>query len=87
MRRGLQIVAVVAPALHGEAEVALSPISAAEGLRAVAPSTIVQSGFHGAAALAALGELVRAVPSYALRLSPDPAENVEAVDRLVSELG
>ncbi len=87
MRRNLQIVAIVAPALHGEAEAALSPISAAEGLRALAPSTIIQSGFHGAAALAALGELVRAVPSYALKLSPDPAENAAAVDRLVGELG
>lgn len=87
MRRDLQIVAIVAPVLHGEAEVAPRPISAAEGLRAVAPSTIVQSGFHGAAALAALGELVRAVPSYALRLSPDPAENAAAVDRVVRELG
>ncbi|HEY5708916.1 MAG TPA: hypothetical protein VIS51_05935 [Solirubrobacterales bacterium] len=87
MRRDLQIVAIVAPALHGETEATLRPISAAEGLRAVAPSTIVQSGFHGAAALAALGELVRAVPSYALGLSPDPAENAAAVDRLVGELG
>jgi len=65
----------------------LEPVSAAAGLRALAPSTIIQSGFHGGAALAALGELAREVPSYALRLSPDPATNAAAVDRLVGELG
>jgi hypothetical protein len=69
------------------AEPALEPVSAGEGLRALAPSTIIQSGFHGAAALAALGELVRQVPSYRLSLSPDPAANAQAVDELVSELG
>ena len=69
------------------AEPALEQISAGEGLRALAPSTIIQSGFHGAAALAALGELVRTVPSYRLSLSPDPTANAQAVDGLVSELG
>jgi hypothetical protein len=63
------------------------PISAAEGLRAVAPSTVVQSGFGGAGSLAMLADLVRRVPSYALDLSPDPAANAAAVDRLVAELG
>ena len=62
-------------------------ISAAEGLRAVAPSTIVQSGFGGAESLTALAGLVRRVPSYALDLSPDPAANAAAVDRLVAGLG
>ncbi len=68
-------------------EPGLRPVSAAEGLRGLAPSTIVQSGFHGAAALSALGELVREVPSYALELSPDPSANAQAVDQLVGELG
>ncbi len=62
-------------------------ISAGEGLRAVAPSTIVQSGFGGGVSLAALADLVRRVPSYALELSPDPGANAAAVDRLVAELG
>jgi hypothetical protein len=68
-------------------EPALEPISAGEGLRALAPSTIIQSGFHGAAALAALGGLVRQVPSYRLALSPDPTANARAIGELVSELG
>ncbi|HEX7245026.1 MAG TPA: hypothetical protein VF245_05610 [Solirubrobacterales bacterium] len=62
-------------------------VSGAEGLRAVAPSTIAQSGFSGGQALAALAGVVRRVPSYALELSSDPAANAHAVDRLVAELG
>lgn len=65
----------------------LRRISAAEGLRGVAPSTIVQSGFAGGASLAALAGLVRRVPSYGLELSPDPAANAAAVERLVGDLG
>jgi hypothetical protein len=96
LRRRLEISAIVAPALRpsqgacvapgdglDEAEPVLRPISAAEGLRAVAPSTIVQAGFGGGGSLATLAKLVRRVPSYALELSPDPAANAAAVERLV----
>ena len=96
----LEIAAIVAPALKpsqpthvvagdglGEAEAPLRPISAAAALRAVAPSTIVQSGFAGGGSLSGLAGLVRRVPAYALELSPDPAANAAAVDRLVGELG
>ncbi len=68
-------------------EPSLRSVSAAEGLRGVAPSTIAQSGFQGAASLAALADLVRRVPSYSLELSPDPGANAAAVDGLVGELG
>jgi hypothetical protein len=71
----------------GSREPALREVSAARGLRAVAPSTIVQSGFQGAPSLAVLADLVRRVPSYELELSPDPAANAAAVGRLVDELG
>jgi len=100
LTRQLKIAALVAPTLQpsqpayiaggdgfGETEPVLRRISAAAGLRAVAPSTIVQSGFGDAASLATLADLVRRVPSYALELSPDPAANAAAVDRLVAELG
>jgi hypothetical protein len=85
MRRQ-RIAAVVAPML-GEIELGLRPISAAEALRALAPSTIVQAGFGGGASLATLADLVRRVPSYALGLSPEPTANAAAVDRLAAELG
>ncbi len=100
LKRNLEIRAIVAPTLKPSrtANIAagdgfsengpmVRPISAAEGLRAVAPSTIVQSGFGGGGSLATLADLVRRVPSYALDLSPDPAANAAAVDRLVAELG
>jgi len=100
LKRQLEIRALVAPTLRphttahmavpcglGEDGPVLWPISAAEGLRAVAPSTIVQSGFGGGSSLAVLADLVRRVPSYALELSPDPAVNAAAVDGLVAELG
>jgi hypothetical protein len=100
LKRRLEIRAILAPTLSlpqpayiagggrlDEIEPAVQPISAAEGLRAVAPSTIVQSGFGGASSFAALADLVRRVPSFGLDLSPDPAANAAAVDRLVTELG
>jgi hypothetical protein len=68
-------------------EASLRKVSGGEGLRAVAPSTIVQSGTAGGPSLAALAELVRRVPSYALELSPDARANAAAVDGLVSDLG
>jgi hypothetical protein len=97
--RRLRVAAIVAPAvsLHSYAYIApkcrlggtgpaVRAISPAEGLRAVAPSTIVQSGFAGGSALAALAQLAREVPSYALDLCPDPTANASAVERLVGEL-
>lgn len=74
-------------ASEGGMEPVLEPVSAARGLRAVAPSTIVQSGNQGGESLAALASLVREVPSYQLRLAPDPAANADAVACLVDELG
>jgi hypothetical protein len=100
LRRQLEVAAIVTPALNllpaadmaagsrfDEVEPALRAISAAEGLRAVAPSTIVQSGFGGGAQLATLADLVRRVPSHGLDLSPNPAANAAAVERLVADLG
>jgi hypothetical protein len=99
-RRRLEISSIVAPALRpsqdayiatgdglNEAAPVVRTISAADALRAVAPSTIVQAGFGGGGSLATLADLVRRVPSYALELSPDSAANAAAVDRLVAELG
>lgn len=90
LRRRVEIAAVIAPALGGTAGPvvpSLRRISAGEALRAVAPSTVVQAGFGGGGSLATLAGLVRRVPGYSLELSPDPAANAAAVDRLVAELG
>lgn len=100
LKRQLAVCAVVVPGLSpsqprslggedgfGESTPRVRRISAAEGLRAVAPSTIVQSGFGGGPALAGLADMVRRVPSFALDLSPEPAANAAAMNRLVTELG
>lgn len=101
LRRRLRIAAILAPAPKpsqvsyisvrdglDQAEPTLRRTSAAEALRAVAPSTIVQAGSGGSSgSLAMLADLVRRVPSYALELSPDPAANARALDHLVAELG
>lgn len=100
LTRRLRVAAIVAPVLRpphtayiaagdglAKEEPAIRPISAAEALRAVAPSTIVQAGFGGSGSLATLAGLVRRVPSFALELSPEPAANAAAIDRLVGELG
>jgi hypothetical protein len=100
LARRLRVAAIVAPTMRSpqpayaagggdlaEGEPVVRAVSAAQGLRAVAPSTIVQSGFGGGNSLAALADLVRRVPSYALELGPEPAANAAAIDRLVGELG
>jgi energy-coupling factor transporter ATP-binding protein EcfA2 len=89
MVRHLEISAVVAPVGNGSGGLkpTLRLVSGAQGLRAVAPSTIVQSGFQGGSSLAALADLVRRVPSYELELSSDPASNAATVRRLVEDLG
>jgi hypothetical protein len=98
LRSRLEVRAILAPTLSqpakyasgdgcGEAEPVLREVSAADGLRAVAPSTIVQAGFAGRDSLATLADLVRRVPGYALDLSPDPEANAAAVADLVAGLG
>jgi hypothetical protein len=87
LRRRLGIAAVVAPRVTGSARPALRPVSPAEGLRALAPSTVFQSGTAGAQTLAALGRLVREVPCHELELSPRAEANAGAVADLVESLG
>lgn len=86
LRRQLRIGALVAPRIAGASAPRLGRVSGAEGLRALAPSTVFQSGAGGGASLAALGELVRRVPCFELALSPDAAANAEAIARLVDDL-
>jgi hypothetical protein len=60
--------AVVVPERTGEARAVLEPISAGQALRAVAPSTLFQLPWSGPETVRGLGELVRRVPCYRLRL-------------------
>lgn len=87
VRRRLEIGALIAPVLTNAAQPELVPVPAARGLRALAPSTVLQMPAPSAPLLAALGELIRGVPSFELRLSADPAANAAAVARTVDQLG
>jgi len=87
IRRRLEIGALIAPVVTDLPEPALEPISPAHGLRALAPSTILQTGSRSSPVLGALGELVRAAPSFELALCPDPAANATVVAELVDGLG
>lgn len=88
LREALRIGALVAPLLpDSRSEPSLRLVSPARGLRAVAPSTIVQSGFQGAPSLSVLADLVREVPCYTLELGSDTTANARTVERLVEELG
>ena len=67
---------MIAPTVAGLEAPHAERISAARGLQALAPSTLIQMHSRGATALPALAALARAVPSYSLALSTDIAANV-----------
>jgi hypothetical protein len=84
--------AILVPTITGEPATTLAPITKADALRALAPSSILQFPAGGAAALAAMARLVEAVPCRALLLGTDrrsiPAVVAEAIDAGgVSETG
>jgi hypothetical protein len=77
---GFPLRAVVMPKVVAREPVTrLVPASAAEGLRALAPSTIFQLYPPHANALAEMAELVRAVPSYTLELGSEIHRIPEAI--------
>ena len=82
VRPSAPLTAVVLPSL-GAGGPELEPVSGAEALRALAPSTIFQLP-PTAVPLAPLGELVRSVPSYRLALGPDPAAAASLVEELLA---
>jgi hypothetical protein len=86
LRRRIAVRALIAPMVSDLPRPALERIAPARGLRALGPSTVMQARARGPELLAAMGGLVREVPSYALRLGPDPAANAAEVSRVVDGL-
>ncbi len=74
--------AVVLPTVKSGARTRVRAVSAADAVRAVAPSTVLQHFGYGMGGLATVAELMRALPVYALELGPDMAPAVDAVARL-----
>ncbi len=74
--------AILIPRL-GASESALRPASAAAGLAALAPNTVLQLPAAGARTLQRLAEIAREVPSYYLELGPELAASAPAIAALL----
>lgn len=75
--------AIVLPRVTGARKSRMRPVSAAEALRALAPSTIIQMPHEARAALDTLADLVRRVPSFRLELGTDLDSVPAVLDRLL----
>ena len=75
--------AIVLPRVTGASEVGMTRASAAEALRALAPSTIVELRSGGREAFAHLAALVREVPVYRMDVGWNRAQIAPAVRRLL----
>ena len=80
------IVAVLAPTVTGKPESSLEPVSPADGLRALAPSTLLQLTPDDASGFSELGRLVRRVPSFRLNLGTRTEEIAPAIRDLLLRL-
>lgn len=81
---GFPLVAIVVPQITGGHGSRLQPISAAESLRALAPSTLLQLPGKRSAGLTRLADLVRSVPSWKLFLGDDPGTAVDTLADLLA---
>lgn len=81
--RSAPIRAVAFPAVTGLPETTIHPGSAARALRELVPSTIFQLPGHAQPAIRVLGELVRSVPAYELRVGTDPTGVPRALEEML----
>ena len=79
----LSINAVVLPRISGGAHHRLSPATKVEALLALAPSTILMLPLPRTEVFEVLVDLVRAVPTYWLDLSPDIDSIPDAIDNIL----
>lgn len=85
MRRSAAITALLLPRLTA-GRLAVRPTGAAEALRAMAPSTILQHAGESATGMALMSALVRAVPAYLLELGSDFAAVAPAIRNMLEDL-
>lgn len=67
----LEVSAVLLPRVTGGPHSSVATASPAEALRALAPSTLLQTPYEEKPSMGLLGQLARAVPSYHLNLGAD----------------
>jgi hypothetical protein len=70
----------------GKGKTKVERISAVEGLKALAPSTIFQLPHAGRGALDLLARLARQLPCFRLDLGPDVEEIPAVMEKLLSEI-
>jgi hypothetical protein len=85
MRRSAAIAVILLPRVT-PGRIVLRPSGAAEALRAMAPSTILQHAGESATGMALMSALVRAVPAYILELGSDIAAVAPTVRNVLEEL-
>jgi hypothetical protein len=84
IRRRLPLTAIVSPRIT-EGTANWRRISGAEGLRSLAPSTMLQLPATGAGGLSMMASLARSVPSYSLELGGDPRRSVNALQEILAD--
>ncbi len=82
--KGFQVRAVVLPQVTGITKTRLKRVSSAVGLKALAPSTILQSPGAGEQDLRWMAKFVRQVPSYILELGKDTDKIPDIILSLIS---
>jgi hypothetical protein len=78
-RGGLALRAILLPTVTGATQSAIVPVSAAEAMRALAPSTMFLLRGGAAVSMRKITALLRALPAFRLGLGRDPMEAADAV--------
>jgi hypothetical protein len=76
--------AVLVPHVTHENATTIAEISPGEALAALGPTTLLQRPGSAASALQAMGELVRSVPCYELRLATDASDAPDVIAGLLA---
>jgi len=84
--RGFPIRAILVPRIVGSAKTTVTPISARQGLMALAPSTIFQLRGADQGDLSFIAELTRIIPSFLLELGTDYNSIPEIVSDVLKRL-
>lgn len=85
--RDFPIQAILLPRVENRRETDVSPASPMEGIRALAPSTMVQLAGAGRAAWQTMTNLFKSVPCYHLHLSPNLTQIPPVITRLLEKSG
>jgi hypothetical protein len=80
--KSIAVRAVALPRVAGGRETVVRRVAGAEGLRALAPSTVLQHFGHQESGMATVAELTRRVPAYRMDLGRDIDSAVAAVAEL-----